>query len=56
MKRFVIFCMLICILTTTFCASMQMSVYADNAIDLTSKSSCLVDFASGQILYEKNST
>lgn len=56
MKRFVIFCMLICILTTTFCASMQMSVYADNAIDLTSKSACLVDFASGQILYEKNST
>ena len=56
MKKFVIFCMLISILTTTFCASMQMSVYADNAIDLTSKSSCLVDFASGQILYEKNST
>lgn len=56
MKRFITFCIMICILATTFCASMQTVVYADSGLDLSSKSACLVDFSSGQVLYEKNST
>lgn len=56
MKRLFVFCIMICILTTTFCASLQIPVYADTGIDLTCKSACLIDFASGQVLYEKNAT
>lgn len=54
MKRFITFCIMLCVLATTFCARMPILSYADE-IDLTSKSACLVDYESGEILYEKNS-
>lgn len=54
LKRISIFCIMLSILLTTTCASMQIFTYADSEIDLTSKSACLVDYASGTILYEKD--
>ena len=56
MKRFVIFSIMFCILATTFCASMQPAVFAAAEVDLASKSACLVDFSSGQVLYQKDAT
>lgn len=56
MKRFFIFSIMLCILATTFCTSLQVNTFADSMLDLTSKSACLVDFSSGDVLYEKNST
>ena len=56
MKRFIIFSIMLCILATTFCASLQSATFAENAVDLSSKSACLVDFASGDVLYEKDAT
>ena len=55
-KRFLVFCMLICVLATTFCASMSNSAYAAADIDISSKAACLVDFASGDILFSKDET
>lgn len=54
LKRFAVFCIMICVLATTFCASMSNIAYADNMVDLTSKSACLVDYASGEVLFEKD--
>ena len=56
MKRFIIFSIMLCILATTFCASLQSATFAETAVDLSSKSACLVDFASGDVLYEKDAT
>ncbi len=56
MKRFIAFCIMICILATICCTSMQATASADVAVDLSSKSACLVDFASGQILFEKDAS
>lgn len=55
-KRIFIFCMLICVLATTFCASMSTLTYADGILDITSKAACLVDFSSGETLYAKEET
>ena len=41
-------------LTTTFCGSAIIFANADTELDLTSKSACLVDYASGDVLFEKN--
>lgn len=54
-KRFSIFCILFIMLATTFCASMPILAYADGELEISSPSACLVDFASGQVLYEKDS-
>ena len=45
---------MLCILATICCTSMQNIAFADNAVDLTSKSACLIDFDSGEVLFEKN--
>lgn len=55
MKRFFIFCMMFVILATTFCGSTVIFANAEGELDLTSKSACLVDYASGEVLFEKNS-
>ncbi len=54
MKRFFIFSILLCILATTFCVSTFPSTLAESEIDLTCKSACLVDYASGTMLYGHN--
>lgn len=54
MKRFAVFCMMFVILATTFCASMQTVAFAETGIDLTSKSGILMDYASGEVLFEKD--
>ena len=54
MKRFFVFCMMFVMLTTTFCGSAIIFANADTELDLTSKSACLVDYASGDVLFEKN--
>lgn len=56
MKRFFVFCIMLCVLATTFCVNMPFVTFADSEIDLTSKSACLVDYSSGTILFEKDST
>lgn len=56
MKRFIAFSIMLCILATICCASMQIVSYADSSVDITSKSACLVDFDSGDVLYEKDAT
>lgn len=55
MKRIFIFCMLSVMLLTIFCGSMTNLTFADSVLDLSSKSACLIDYASGKVLYEKNS-
>lgn len=54
MKRFFIFGILLCILATTFCISPAISTFAEGEVDLTCKSACLVDYASGTMLYGHN--
>jgi len=59
MKKFFVSSLLfLCVLATICCTSMQtvLPVMATGDIDISSKSACLVDYKSGQILYEKNST
>jgi len=53
-KRISVFCIMLCILSTICCTSMPMMAFAANEVDLTSKSACLVDYASGTVLYEKD--
>lgn len=55
-KRFWIFCIMSIVLVTIFSASIPVFALADSGMDITSKSACLVDFSSGQVLYEKDST
>ena len=47
---------MLCILASICCTSMQIVTYADSSVDITSKSACLVDFDSGDVLYEKDAT
>ena len=54
MKRFIAFCIMLCVLTTVFCGSMQFVSFADGDVSLDSKSAILVDFASGTVLFEKD--
>lgn len=55
MKRFFVFCMMFVMLATTFCGSAIIFANADDEVDLTSKSAYLMDYASGNVLFEKNS-
>ncbi len=57
-KRFFIYSILFIILSTTFCLNTPLSfnASADEAIELESKSACLYDFSSGEILFEKDAT
>lgn len=54
-KKICLFCVISVLLLTISCGSVNILSYADG-MDITSKSACLVDFASGQVLYEKDST
>lgn len=53
MKRFFMFCMMFILLSASIFGGVTFIASADE-VDLTSKSACLVDYASGQVLYEKN--
>lgn len=55
-KRFSIFSILFCVLISIFCTSMPYVAYATGEVELSSKSACLVDYASGTVLYEKDAT
>ncbi len=52
-RKFIVFSIMLCILTTTFSANLGFVARADD-IEITSKSACLVDFSSESVLYEKN--
>ena len=54
MKRFFVFCIMLCILATTFCVNLGAFSFADTSLDISSKSALLMDFSSGTILYEKD--
>ena len=54
MKRFFVFCIMLCILATTFCVNLGAFSFADTSLDISSKSAILMDFSSGTILYEKD--
>ncbi len=59
-KKISIFCIMLCILVAICCTSMQnfavlqASASPQEMLDITSKSACLVDYASGTMLYEKD--
>ncbi len=55
-KKFCLFSILFIVLSTTFCVNMPLLSFADDGIELESKSACLVDYGSGEILYEKDAT
>lgn len=55
MKRFLIFSIMLCILATTFCASLPVYSFAEG-VDITSKSAILIDYSSGEVLFEKDAT
>lgn len=55
-KRITIFGIMMCILLSIFCGNMQIVAFAQGDVELTCKSACLVDYSSGSILYEKDST
>lgn len=55
-KRITTFGIMICILLSIFCTNMSTIAFAQSEVDLTSKSACLVDYSSGTVLYEKDST
>lgn len=54
-KRISVFCVLSFLLVSIFSGGLPIFARADD-MDLTSKSACLVDYASGQVLYEKYAT
>lgn len=54
MKRIGIFCILSIMLVTTFCSSMRTVAFAQSALDITSKSGILMDYASKEVLFEKD--
>lgn len=54
LKKISVICIMLCILSTIFCTSMPILAYADDDLDITSKSACLVDYSSGNVLYEKD--
>ena len=53
MKKILTFGVISAIILTICCGSMPVSVYASS--DISSKSACLLDFSSQEILFEKNS-
>lgn len=60
LKRISIYCIMLCILVAICCTSMQnmalvqASASAQGMLDISSKSACLVDYASGTMLFEKD--
>lgn len=58
MKKFFLSCVtfgiMLCILSTTFCASMQSLPISYADIDLQSKSACLMEYDSGEVLFARN--
>ena len=54
MKRFFLFSFILCLLATSLAFSMPMVARAESDVDITSKSACLVDYASGAMLYGHN--
>lgn len=58
MKKFFVFSIMFCILATTFCGSLLISnTYVGAAeVEITSKAALLMDVASGETLFEKDST
>lgn len=60
MKKIAIFGIMLCILVTTFCASLSnsglMAMATVEGLDLKSKSALLYDVASKEVLYEKDAT
>ena len=58
MKKFFISSIMFCILASICCSSLQtgLLVAADSNVDISAKSACLIDYASGQVLYEKEAT
>ncbi|MCM1324920.1 MAG: D-alanyl-D-alanine carboxypeptidase [Acetobacter sp.] len=58
MKRFIVSSIMFCILASICCSSLSngLLVSADADIDISSKAACLVDCASGHVLYEKDAT
>lgn len=54
MKRFFLFSLILCLLATSLAFSMPMVARAESDVDITSKSACLVDYASGTMLYGHN--
>ena len=55
MKRFFIFSMISAIILSTYCGIMPISVQAAAVEDVSSKGAVLMDYASGDVLFEKNS-
>ena len=53
-KKIFVLCILLCILATIFCTNMPFYTRADGEVDLTCKSACLVDYASGTVLFSQN--
>ncbi len=53
-KRFSIFCIMFIILLTTYGGSAGFVASAQSEVELSSKSACLVDYASGELLFEKD--
>ena len=54
MKRFFLFSLILCLLATSLAFSVPMVARAESDVDITSKSACLVDYASGTMLYGHN--
>ena len=55
MKRFLVLCLMICLVLPCLAISgTNMTAKADSEVDLTCKSACLVDYASGSMLYGHN--
>lgn len=54
MKRFFIFILAICLLIPCLAGGMGLTASAEGEVDLTCKSACLVDYASGTMLYSHN--
>ncbi len=55
MKRFLLFSIISVIILSTCCGIMPTVVFASTDNEVSSKSACLMDYASGAVLFEKNS-
>ena len=53
-KKISILCAMVVILATTFCIGGGQIALADSVVELSSKSACLVDYSSGDVLFEKD--
>lgn len=55
MKRFLLFSIISVIILSTCCGIIPTVVFASTDNEVSSKSACLMDYASGEVLFEKNS-